>query len=197
MNSESDLDKLVERFANPQGEFFRQFRNTIRKYRPTLSDEGIRDLFQDSFIAAKKNLDEGKVRENTSWDTYIIAIGLNLSSHEFRSFGRFTSLDSAGSPSQGSGMNEMHHYLYDRSEEMVEDYNTPEVQRVLAEALEFMNETCRKILEWTLYSNLSGEEIAAMLNSTANSVKTRRNRCKMKLMEIMKVSLRSLGYEIQ
>lgn len=196
---ESNLEEIVRRFADPEGTFYKQFRNTIRKYRSTLSEDGIRELFHESFIAAKRNLDKGKIQENTAWNSYIISIGLNLSTHEFRSFGRFTSLDSGGNPgapNEDSEGNDRQLSLKDRTEDEIEEYNTPEVQRLLAETLEFMNDTCQKILEWTLYGRLSSEEIAAMMNSTARSIITRRNRCKKRLIEIMRASLRSLGYEI-
>lgn len=199
MDYEQNLEEIVKRFADPEGKFYKQFRNTMKKYRSTLSEDGIMELFQDSFIAAKKNLDEGKIKENTSWNSYLISIGLNLSTHEFRSFGRFTSLDSSGYPdanNDGNNSNDHNLNLKDRAEDELEEYNTPEVQRLLAETLEFMNDLCKKILQWTLYDRLSSQEIATMLNSTANSVKTRRNRCKNKLVELMRASLRSLGYEI-
>ena len=199
MDYEAKLAEIVKRYADPEGEFYKQFRNTLRKYRSTLTEDGIRDLFHDSFIAAKKNLDEGKIRENTSWNSYLISIGLNLSTHQFRGFGMFDSLDAMGNPtiSNKSSNQDSNPVLSDRAEEEIEEYNTPEVQRLLAETLNFMNENCKKILEWTIYDRLKGEEIAIMLNSTAASIKVRRKRCKDKLIEIMRASLRSLGYEIE
>lgn len=199
VNYYSNLEEIIKRFADPKGKFYQQFRNTMRKYRSTLTEDGIRDLFHDSFIAAKKNLDEGRIRKDTSWNSYLISIGLNLSTHEFRSFGKFDSLDSSGYPTSSNnddnqGLNPV---MKERTEEEVEEYNTPEVQKLLAETLAFMNDTCKKILELTLYSRLKSVEIAVMMNSTADSIKTRRNRCKKKLIEIMRSSLRSLGYEIE
>lgn len=199
MDYESQFAEIVKRYADPESKFFKQFRNTMRKYRSTLSEDRIRELFHDSFIAAKKNLDEGRIRENTSWNSYLISIGLNLSTHQFRSFGIFDSLDATGNPSTSNKNNtpESNPILNDRIEEEPEEYNTPEVQRILAETLSFMNDTCRKILEWTLYGRLKSEEIAVMLDSTGASIKVRRKRCKDKLIEIMRASLRSLGYEIE
>ena len=199
MDYEAKLAEIVKRYADPEGKFYKQFRNTMRKYRSTLTEDGIRDLFQDSFIAAKKNLDEGRIRENTSWNSYLIAIGLNLSTHEFRHFGTFNSLDETGNPTiSNNGVNqERNPILNDRTEEEINEYNTPEVQTLLAETLNFMNDNCKKILEWTLYDRLKSKEIAIMLNSTAASIKVRRMRCKEKLIEIMRASLRNLGYEIE
>ena len=199
MDYEAKLAEIVKRYADPEGKFYKQFRNTMRKYRSTLTEDGIRDLFHDSFIAAKKNLDEGRIREDTSWNSYLISIGLNLSTHQFRSFGMFESLDSSGypAPSSDGSKKDNNPILNDRTEEELEEYNTPEVQKLLAETLAFMNDTCKKILEWTLYDRLKSEEIAVMLDSTAASIKVRRKRCKDKLIEIMRSSLRSLGYEIE
>lgn len=190
--------EIVKRFADPKGEFFRMFKNTMKKYRPSLTDDRIRDLFQDSFLAARKNLTEGRIKENTSWNSYLISIGLNLATHEFRSFGRFDSIDEAGSPYSSSDHGERKSGLSAAalSEEEAAVYNSPEVQTVFGETLAFMNEACRKILTLTLYDRLSSEEIAAELNSTPRSIITRRNRCKNKFIDLIKTSLSRLGYEV-
>lgn len=193
-------EEIVKRFADPKGEFFKQFHNTMRKYRPTLTEDGIMDLYQDSFIAAQNNLTEDRIKENTSWDSYLISIGLNLASHEFRRYGKFDSLDSKGSPfcSKDDYMPEDYNPgLADISEEEIAEYNTPEVQLVLGDSLHFMNDKCREIIEKTLYDRLSSKEIAIQLNSTPRSIITQRNRCKDKLVKLVRASLISLGYEIK
>lgn len=195
MDYDKNYEEIVRRFADPKGDFFRQFKNTMKKYRPTLSEDGIREIYHDSFIAAQKNLMEGRIKENTSWNSYLIAIGLNLASHEFRRYGKYDSLDGTGSPVDAE--DDCRPTTKDVSEEEIAEYNTPEVQRVFGECLSFMNDTCKKILELTLYDRLSHAEIAIQMNSTADSIKTRRNRCKNKLVELVKTSLRKLGYEIK
>lgn len=192
--------EIVRRFADPDGDFSRLFRNTLRKYRPTLSDDNIKDLFQDSFLAARKNLLEGRIRENSSWDSYLITIGLNLAARKFREFGRFTSLDDdSRAPvvlSEGAGG--LHADSFKNlTEEEVAVYNEPQVQRLLEESLGFMNDNCKKILTLTLYDRLSSEEIAAQMNSTPRSIITRRNRCKQVFVELIKSSLRRLGYDVK
>lgn len=176
---ENRYEEIVRRFADPSGEFFQRFKNTLKKYRPTLSDERIRDVYQDSFIEAQKSLMAGRIRENTSWNSYLISIGLNLATHEFRDFDRTQPFENS-----------------DMKEEEIADYNTPEVQRVFGEVLSFMKEKCRKILEWTLYDRLSSEAIAITLNSTSRSIITQRNQCKKTLIDLVRAKLKSLGYEI-
>lgn len=195
MDYDKNYEEIVRRFADPKGDFFRQFKNTMKKYRPTLTEDGIKEIYHDSFIAAQRNLMEGRIKENTSWNSYLIAIGLNLASHEFRRYGKYDSLDGTDSPVE-SGDDHVP-TPHDVPEDEIAVYNTPEVQRIFGECLSFMNETCKKILEWTLYDRLSSEEIAVRLDSTARSIITRRNRCKDKLVKIVKVSLISLGYEIK
>lgn len=177
---ENNYEEIVNRFADPSGKFFQRFRNTLKKYRSTLSEDRIKDVYQDSFIEAQKNLKAGRIRENTSWNSYLISIGLNLATHEFRDFGR----------------NETFQHPADTEEEIAE-YNTPEVQIVFGEVLSFMKEKCRKILEWTLYDRLSSEEIAITLNSTPRSIITQRNQCKKTLVDLVSAKLKSLGYEIK
>ncbi len=171
--------EIVKRFADPEGEFYRYFRNTLRRYRPSLTDDNIADLYQESFVAARKNLEEGRIRENTAWNSYLISIGLNLATHEYRKFGMHEELTGDA-------------YL----SEDVAEYNTTEVQHIFGRVLEFMREKCRKILEWTIYQRLTSEEIAAELNSTPRSIITQRNRCKKRLVELVRAELRNYGYDI-
>ena len=199
MNYEQNYEEIVRRFADPKGEFFLQFKNTMKKYRPTLTEDGITEIYHDSFIAAQKNLMEGRVKENTSWNSYLIAIGLNLASHEFRRYGKYDSLDGGGSPE--SSDDDYYPIDYkpasaDVSNEEVAVYNTPEVQLIFGECLSFMNDKCKKILDKTLYGRLSSEEIAVQMDSTPRSIITQRNRCKKNLVELVKARLRDHGYEI-
>lgn len=176
----TNYEEIVKRFADPTGDFFKRFRYALKKYRPTLSEDRIMDVYQDSFIEAQKSLMAGRIRENTSWNSYLISIGLNLATHEFRDFGRTEALEDP-----------------DIKKEEIAEYNTPEVQTVFGEVLSFMKEKCRKILEWTLYDRLSSEEIAITLNSTARSIITQRNQCRKTLVDLVRAKLKSLGYEIK
>lgn len=36
------------------------------------------NLYQDTFLAVHENIQSGRVREDTSWKSYIMTIGLNL-----------------------------------------------------------------------------------------------------------------------
>ena len=51
---------------------------------PSIRLDEAEDLYQDAFIAVKDNMERGKVRENTSWDAYIIQIGINLTNKYLR-----------------------------------------------------------------------------------------------------------------
>lgn len=176
----NNYEEIVKRFADPIGDFFQRFRNTLKKYRPTLTEDRIMDVYQDSFIEAQKSLMAGRIRENTSWNSYLISIGLNLASHEFRHFGNTEPIVDP-----------------DIKEDEIAEYNTPEVQTIFGEVLSFMNEKCKKILSWTLYDRLSSEEIAITLKSTARSIITQRNKCRKNLIELARAKFRSLGYEIK
>lgn len=51
------------------------------------------NLYQDTFIAIQENLMLGRIKENTSWNNYIITIGMNLASKKMREFGKTDSID--------------------------------------------------------------------------------------------------------
>ena len=60
------------------------------------------DLYQQAFLAVYENLQAGRVREDTSWSSYIIQIGLNLATKGLRHSGITDSIyESAGDNEEG------------------------------------------------------------------------------------------------
>ena len=58
-----------------------------------LSLEDAENLYQDTFIAVQENLMLGRVKEDTSWSSYIMTIGMNMASKEWRKIGKTDSAD--------------------------------------------------------------------------------------------------------
>jgi len=71
------------------------FQNTLKTCYKSLSYDAIEDIYQESFIAVHENLLRGRIKENTSWSSYIIQIGLNLASKDSRHSGKTDSMDNS------------------------------------------------------------------------------------------------------
>ena len=67
-------------------------RRLTAKY-PALTLYDAENIYQDTFLAIQKNLLEGRIKEDTSWNSYIMTIGLNLASKEMRRIGKTDSVD--------------------------------------------------------------------------------------------------------
>ena len=87
---EHNYEEIVREWYNRlRPEFLRRL--TARYSSLTLYDA--ENLYQDAFLAVQKNIMEGRVRENTSWSSYIMTIGMNLANHEMRGVGLTDSID--------------------------------------------------------------------------------------------------------
>ena len=51
------------------------------------------NLYQDAFIAVQENLQQGRIKEDTSWNSYIMTIGMNMASKAWRKIGKTDSAD--------------------------------------------------------------------------------------------------------
>ena len=51
------------------------------------------NLYQDAFIAVQENLQQGRIKEETSWSSYIMTIGMNMASKAWRKIGKTDSTD--------------------------------------------------------------------------------------------------------
>ena len=69
-----DYDKIVKEKYNS---LWPKFQRLMRKKFPVLKFDDIEDIYQESFIILKKNIEKGAVKEDTIWDNYIISVGFN------------------------------------------------------------------------------------------------------------------------
>ena len=69
-------DIVREWYTRLRPEFLRRL---TAKY-SSLSLYDAENLYQDTFIAVQENLMLGRVKEDTSWSSYIMTIGMNMAS---------------------------------------------------------------------------------------------------------------------
>ena len=85
-----EYEELVRQWYNRlRPEFLRRL---TAKY-SGLSLYDAEDLYQDTFIAVQENLMLGRIKEDTSWSSYIMTIGMNMASKAWRKIGKTDSAD--------------------------------------------------------------------------------------------------------
>lgn len=170
------------------------FVNTLKKRFASLSYDDIEDLYQQAFLAIYENLQAGRVREDTSWSSYIIQIGLNLATKELRHTGITDSIY------ESSGDNEEGHQQISRTVELLlsqlatEDeslYQNENAKSLLGEELSYMPEPCNSIIRLFYYDDMSMEEIAVAVNfKNATTAKSKKSQCMKTLIERVKHSFK-------
>ena len=132
---EHNYEEIVREWYNRlRPEFLRRL--TARYSSLTLYDA--ENLYQDAFIAVQKNIMEGRVRENTSWSSYIMTIGMNLANHEMRGVGITDSIDDGYTDDEGEIFSPTAHKAEEKYQELLslDDasslYSDPEAQVLLA-----------------------------------------------------------------
>ena len=173
------------------------FVNTLRKRFSQLDYNTIENLYQDAFLAVYENLQAGKVREDTSWSSYIIQIGLNLATKELRHTGITDSIYESG------GDNEEGHQQISRTVELLlsqlatEDgslYQNEDAKSLLGEELSHMPEPCNSIIRLFYYDDMSMEEIAVAVNfKNATTAKSKKSQCMKSLTDRVKASFKRAG----
>ncbi len=139
------------------------------------SDEDVRHVFQESVIVFDRKVREGRFREESQWETFIIGIGRNICRNHMRSKKHWSSLDE-----EESSKEDMQSAVYADTH-----YYFKELSEVLSETLDGLKPLCREVLMlWT--QDYSMGQIAEMLDlgRPANARK-RKFRCMKELMNVI------------
>jgi DNA-directed RNA polymerase specialized sigma24 family protein len=73
---------------NCYNQYQKKFIKILATKYPSLTLFDAENLYQDTFLAIRENVLLGRIKENTSWSSYIMTIGLNLASKEMRKLGK-------------------------------------------------------------------------------------------------------------
>lgn len=170
------------------------FVNTLKKRFASLSYDDIEDLYQQAFLAVYENLQAGRVREDTSWSSYIIQIGLNLATKGLRHSGITDSIY------ESAGDNEEGHQQISKTVELLmsqlttEDetlYQNVDALSLLGEELTHTPEPCNSIIRLFYYDDMSMEDIAVAVNfKNATTAKAKKSQCMKSLVERVKRSFK-------
>ena len=173
------------------------FQNTLKSRFQGLSYDSIEDLYQDSFIAVHENLLRGRIKENTSWSSYIIQIGLNLASNELRHAGITDSIDASpihDEDGQSVLSKEVERLLAVNAESDKSVYTDRNAQHVLGKELNYTPEPCATIIRLYYYDRLSMDDIAAAVHmKNATTAKSKKSQCMKILVGRVKNALKQAG----
>ena len=169
--------------------------------------EDAENIYQDVFIAIHKNLQEGSIRENTSWASYIMTVGLRMASKQYRHIGVTTSL-SPQEDDEGSPCSDLPKKIPDILKALPADdapalSSDPEALALLGDELTHTPEPCASIIRMFYYGDMSDKEIAAEVSPykdngkttdvNARAVRARRWLCMRDLIYRVKLSLYFAG----
>lgn len=110
------------------------------------------NLYQDTFIAVQENLMLGRVKEETSWSSYIMTIGMNMASKAWRKLGKTDSTDEGFDCEDDDSGSKVARRVEELLKTLPEDegdtslYKDPEAQSLLGNEL---------IHTWNLVAQLS------------------------------------------
>lgn len=177
-------------------------RRLTAKY-PCLTLGDAENLYQDAFMAVQENLVAGRVREDTSWRSYILTIGMNMAGKFIRDNGIPDSIDepandiSDSSTSKTARAVEELHKTMPEGEETLPLCRDENALSLLGDALTHTPEPCGSIIRLFYYSDLSMDEIAEEIGyKNAATAKAKKSQCMNDLIARVTGLLRAAGYDV-
>lgn len=170
------------------------FINVLKNRFANLSYDDIEDLYQQAFLAVYDNLQAGRVREDTSWSSYIIQIGVNLATKDLRHSGITDSIYVSYEDNEDGHQpisREIEQLLaqWDNNEELL--YKDINALSLLGDELNHTPEPCNSIIRLFYYDDMSMEEIAVAVNfKNATTAKSKKSQCMKTLIERVKRSFK-------
>lgn len=175
------------------------FMRKLSQQYPSLTLGDAENLYQDTFIAIYDNLLAKRVREDTSWRSYIMTIGLNLANKAMR---RTSVTDHIGDDedyeSHDSVARKVEQAIKDIPEEDLPLSDNMEVQSLLGNELNHTPEPCASIIKLFYYENLSMDEIAEEIGyKNAQTAKAKKSQCMTDLITRVTDALNRAGFDIK
>ena len=199
---EETYEEIVRKwYLKLQGNFTSLMMERYRNSSLQLAD--VENIYQDVFIAIRENLRNGKVKENTNWESYIIRIGLNMAGKKYRHIKAVDAIDEPSDDSEkifnkAQRISNLLSSLPSEEDETDIKSNL-EAQLLLGEELSHTPEPCASIIRLTYYADMTDAEISREIpaysnngksvESNAKAVKARRWLCMRDLIYRVKMAL--------
>src|SRR6187402_1402671 len=131
------------------------------------TEEEARDVYQDALIVFWQKATSGNLVMTAKISTYIYSICQNLWRKELDRKKRLSNEEKDSAQSM--------------------DLDSPERNKIIAECLNQLGETCRKVLMYYYFDEMSMQEISEKLGfANTDTAKTKKYKCKQKLDELVK-----------
>ncbi|MBX2912841.1 MAG: sigma-70 family RNA polymerase sigma factor [Cyclobacteriaceae bacterium] len=131
------------------------------------TEDEARDVYQDALVVFWQKARSGKLVLTSKISTYVYSICQNLWRKELERKKRLS------------------HESRDAS--VTIDMDSPERNKIMARCLNQLGETCRKVLMYYYFDEMSMQEIADRLGfANTDTAKTKKYKCKQKLDELVK-----------
>jgi RNA polymerase sigma factor (sigma-70 family) len=131
------------------------------------TEEEARDVYQDALVVFWQKARSGNLVMTAKISTYIYSVCQNLWRKELDRKKRLSN-EEKDSP-------------------QVMDMDSPEREKIMAKCLNQLGETCRKVLMYYYFDEMSMQEIAEKLGfANTDTAKTKKYKCKQKLDELVK-----------
>lgn len=157
-------DIVREWYMSLRGDFITFLMDRYRNTNMRLADA--ENIYQDVFIAIRKNILEGRVKEDTYWRAYIMKIGLNMAEKFFRKAGLTDSIieqeEDDEFQKRGRRITDLGKQMQASEEDSI--YHSEEALQILGEELEFSPEPCLSIIKMSYFGGLSDSGIAEILH---------------------------------
>lgn len=131
------------------------------------TEEEARDVYQDALVVFWQKASSGNLVLTSKMSTYIYSICQNLWRKELERKKRLSNEEK------------------DTPQAM--DFDTAEREKIIAQCLDQLGDTCKKVLMYYYFDELSMQEIADRLGfANTDTAKTKKYKCKQKLDELVK-----------
>ena len=169
-----------------------------------LSLEDAENLYQDTFIAVQENLMLGRVKEDTSWSSYIMTIGMNMASKEWRKIGKTDSADEGFDNDEEESGSKVARRVEELLKTLPDDegetplYKDQKAQALLGDELIHTPEPCGSIIRLFYYEELSMDEIAEEIGyKNATTAKAKKSQCMTDLIKRVTDELNRAGFDVK
>ena len=169
-----------------------------------LSLDDAENIYQDTFIAVQENLMLGRVKEDTSWSSYIMTIGMNMASKAWRKIGKTDSADEGFDNDEEESGSKVARRVEELLKTLPDDedetalYKDPEAQSLLGDELIHTPEPCGSIIRLFYYEELSMDEIAEEIGyKNATTAKAKKSQCMTDLIRRVTDALNRAGFDVK
>lgn len=171
------------------------FINTIHKQFSEMTIEDIEDVYNETFLAVRKNLIEGTVKEGTNWKSYIFKIGLHMTINKVKKEGK--TLRALDQPADDD-IDADEKFLTRLSlKDLVDDDENKELLEkrleVLGREIRYLPEPCETILKSYYYGQFTLTDIMVEIHyKSTDAVKAMKYRCMNRLKDRIKMAFKML-----